>query len=343
MKKYSQPWLDSIATDSVFILLPAVLPLLVIAMFPTYFLNQKEVTSIWWIVLVLAIDVAHVYSTLFRFYWNKATFQTYKSHIFIIPIIGLVAGVVLYSLGAIIFWRFLAYIAVFHFVRQQYGFMRLYSRQEPLNNINRWIDSIAIYAATLYPLMYWHMYRINDINWFIKDDFFSVPVVLAPVMKSLYWIIILVYALKEGIIFFNERRFNIPKNAIVMGTFVSWYAGIIYFQGDLIFTMMNVVAHGIPYMALVYFYEKKTATQSVVIPWKRIAVFIITILVLAYIEEGIWDALVWNDHQEVYPIFASFSEIKSETVIAFVVPLLTLPQFTHYVLDGFIWKMRKGG
>jgi len=24
-----------------------------------------------------------------------------------------------------------------------------------------------------------------------------------------------------------------------------------------------------------------------------------------------------------------------------LVPLLTLPQLTHYILDGFIWKIRK--
>jgi hypothetical protein len=343
VKKYSQPWLDSPGTDSVFILLPAVLPLLVIVLFPDYFSHQTEVTSVWWIVLVLAIDVAHVYSTLFRFYWNSAAFQKYKSHIFIIPVVGLVAGVILYSLGALIFWRFLAYLAVFHFVRQQYGFMRLYSRQEPFSHVNRWIDSITIYAATLYPLLYWHMYLTNDINWFIHDDFFSVPVVLAPYVKGLYGMIIVVYAAKEGIVFFKEGRFNVPKNAIVLGTFVSWYAGIIYFKGDLIFTMMNVVAHGIPYMALVYMYEKKAAAQTVVVPWKRIAVFMVTILVLAYFEEGIWDTLVWKDHEEVYPFLASFSKISSQTVLSVVVPLLTLPQFTHYVLDGFIWKMRKGG
>ena len=32
----------------------------------------------------------------------------------------------LYSRGELVFWRALAYLAVFHFVRQQYGWMALY-------------------------------------------------------------------------------------------------------------------------------------------------------------------------------------------------------------------------
>ena len=30
-----------------------------------------------------------------------------------------------------------------------------------------------------------------------------------------------------------------------------------------------------------------------------------------------------------------------DKALAFIVPLLALPQVTHYILDGFIWKIRK--
>jgi hypothetical protein len=44
--------------------------------------------------------------------------------------------------------------------------------------------------------------------------------------------------------------FNIPKNLIIIGTLSSWFFGIVYFNNDLVFTLLNVVSHGIPYMAL---------------------------------------------------------------------------------------------
>ena len=46
----------------------------------------------------------------------------------------------------------MAYTAAYHFVRQQYGFMRIYSRKEAANKYYRVIDAITIYAATIYPL-----------------------------------------------------------------------------------------------------------------------------------------------------------------------------------------------
>ena len=30
----------------------------------------------------------------------------------------------------------------------------------------------------------------------------------------------------------------------------------------------------------------------------------------------------------------------NQTALSFLVPLLALPQITHYILDGFIWKIR---
>ena len=49
---------------------------------------------------------------------------------------------------------------------------------------------------------------------------------------------------------------NVPRNVIVIGTAASWYIGIVAATGDLVFTMTNVVAHGIPYLALTFIYSK---------------------------------------------------------------------------------------
>jgi hypothetical protein len=42
-------------------------------------------------------------------------------------------GLILYQFGSLTFWSVLALVAVFHFIRQQYGFMRIYARFEPNN------------------------------------------------------------------------------------------------------------------------------------------------------------------------------------------------------------------
>ena len=64
---------------------------------------------------------------------------------------------------------------------------------------------------------------------------------------------------------------------------------------------------------------------------------------LAYLEEGVWDGLVWREHGRVFGWFQSLPTVADPAVLAWLVPLLALPQATHYVLDGFIWRRPAAG
>ncbi|HEY0771410.1 MAG TPA: hypothetical protein VGD31_13855, partial [Sphingobacteriaceae bacterium] len=145
---------------------------------------------------------------------------------------------------------------------------------------------------------------------------------------------------KELYVSILNRSFNVPKNLIVAGTFLSWYVGIVAFQADLVFTLLNVVAHGIPYMALIWIYGEKKSTTTFKFNWQGVLIFAGVLLLLAYVEENLWDRFVWNDHQSVFPLFAG-TAIENSTILSFIVALLVLPQVTHYVLDGYIWRFSK--
>src|SRR6188474_2067722 len=114
-----QPWLYSAAADSIFILGPAFAVTLAVILFPGVFENNS--TPPWaWLLLVVGVDVAHVYSTLYRTYFDTEESGRYRSLLIGIPVACWIAGVLLYTTGSLTFWRTLAYLAVFHFVRQQY-------------------------------------------------------------------------------------------------------------------------------------------------------------------------------------------------------------------------------
>jgi hypothetical protein len=337
----TSPWLTDPVKESWLILLPSILPVFVVLLFNGYF-SSHPVSSLWWILLVVCTDVSHVSSTLFRMYWDRPTFNQYKRLLVIIPLVSFVVGCVLHYTSQTMFWRILAYIAVFHFVRQQYGFMRLYSRKENPIYWHRLIDSISIYNATLYPLLYWHLHLTNQINWFVKDDFVAFSIPHAEILTVLYVLIMLVYVVKEIRVSIKEERFNIPKNLIMIGTYASWYVGIVLFQGDLIFTLLNVVAHGVPYMGLVWLYGEKGATKNFTFGWRGVTIFIVVLVLLAYLEESIWDVLIWRDHLSLFPFLSSvFDPIDHPLILSILVPFLVLPQITHYVLDGFIWKFSR--
>ena len=342
-----QPWIGRPFTDIVFILLPPFLSLLVIILFPSAFQNNKDMPEAAWIILVLLIDVAHVYSTLYRTYFDPQALRGQRFLLWSIPFFGFVAGVLLYNVDSRWFWRILAYIAVFHFVRQQYGFMRVYSRKEPRKTMSSLIDTITIYTATIYPVLYWHLSGPANFNWFIEGDFFYVQAKsLLPVITVVYFIILALYLAREIHSIVVRKYFNLPKFAVISGTLVSWYFGIVYFNGDMAFTLLNVVSHGIPYMALVWIYGDKNYHQKqkgssflrMVFSKYGVALFLALIFVFAFVEEGIWDRLVWKEHRAV---FGNFEADISKPLLSVLVPLLILPQLTHYILDGFIWKIKQ--
>lgn len=345
----NQPWLNSAPSDLIFIISPTFFSLLLVFIFPTRFQNSAGIPLAYWVFLIVFIDVAHVYSTLYRTYFNAANLKKQYTLLITIPIGCYIAGVMLYQLDALWFWRILAYLAVYHFIRQQYGFMRLYSRQENSSKLFRIIDKTAIYAATLYPLIFWHLVSNRNFNWFVEGDFLSFKNNnLLIISGIIYTLIIIVYVLKELVLIFQKRRVNIPRNLIIMGTFLSWYFGIVYFNGDMAFTTLNVISHGIPYMALIWFFEQKKQSKSTVksrlmsLSFGKFGIFyfIIILVLFAYLEEGLWDGLVWKEHQSVFEPFSVLPRITDKALLSLFVPLLALPQATHYVLDGFIWRAK---
>ena len=336
--KSNSKWLGSPLFDLVFILLPPFYCLAILILFPTYF-TSEEVSPAAWLILVLGIDVAHVYSTLFRTYFKAEARRKWRLLLMVTPVVVWLAALLLYQFGDLVFWRVIAYLAVYHFVRQQYGFFRLYNRTVEIPRWEQIIDALAIYGASLYPLAYWHLSADRNFSWFIAGDFMVNPhPQIIPYLTVVYVTILIAYIAKEALRT-SRQGLNLPKNLLLFGTAFSWYAGIVWFNGDLIFTLFNVVSHGIPYMALVWLFEhkgkaKKTTFKTI----SYLAIFLITIIAFAYIEEGLWDGLVWQEHANLFPSLEVFDQYRSPLVLGLVIPLLVVPQVTHYILDGFIWK-----
>ncbi|THU40906.1 hypothetical protein FAM09_01975 [Niastella caeni] len=352
MKKL-QPWIYSMKLDGLFILSPPFVSLLVVFLLPGLFRAGEGIPVFWWIVLIVCIDVAHVYSTLYRTYFDRDTFQQQKNILIGIPVVGFVVAVILYSIDDMVFWRVLAYLAVFHFVRQQYGFMRIYSRKELFNKWYYRVDQTAIYMATVFPILYWHLNAPRNFNWFVEGDFvyFRAEWLLV-IATILYLLVIAAYLVKEVVFIVKEKQVNVPRNLVMAGTFLSWYFGIVYYNGDMAFTLLNVVSHGVPYMALIWVYGKKKTEAGTSSNYGKlisrfftrygIVLFLLSMIVMAYVEEGFWDAWIWKEHKSAFSIFYTFSFQPPKEVLALLVPLLALPQITHYIIDGYIWKVSRG-
>lgn len=333
-----QPWIHKSKTDFWFILFPAFFVLGIVLLFHEWLQKIQEDYSFYtWLFLIVFIDVAHVYATLFKTYLVKAEFKRRKKLYIGLPIICFLIGLLLFGFGSIVFWSTLAYVAVFHFIRQQYGFVRLYARNEEKSRFNRYSDAIIIYTATIYPMLYWFFSSPRAFNWFVEKEFFRYESkFLIQVATSIYVLIVAYYFVRTLHIYLRTKYFNIPKNLIIVGTLLSWYFGIVYFNNDLVFTLLNVVSHGIPYMALIYLKEIDSKPKEEMGElfhfknFKGLLFFALLLIGIAFIEEFLWETLVWKENFN-----SGFETFQWQFL---VVPLLTVPQFTHYLLDGFIWK-----
>ena len=334
------PWLFSAKTDLLAFGGSAAVALLMVAVgWPLGWLEQD--TPDWlWIASVLLIDVAHVYATGFRVYFDRAELRRRAWLYGLVPLLAFGIGAALYSEGPKLFWRTLAYVAVFHFVRQQYGWVALYrAKAGEHDRLGRVIDAAAIYLATIYPLVFWHSHS-RRFSWFVSSDFVELPVLAERVLAPIYWGALALYAAHSAYRAIWQRRFNPGKDLVVVTTAICWYVGIVGLNSDYAFTVTNVITHGVPYMVLVGWFQNGSSAESAASPiasrtkWRWLR-FVGLLWLLAYAEELLWDCGVWHERSWLFGSAWNISDWDQ-----LLVPLLTVPQITHYVLDGFIWRRR---
>jgi hypothetical protein len=313
---------------------------------------------IWvWIGLALLLDYGHQYAALYRTYLDPSEIQERRQLLTLVPFFAFLAGLFLYTFGRLIFWRCIIYFGIFHFIRQQYGFMRLYSRKQVETPLEFWVDRMTIYATTLYPLLYEHTHLPRAYSWFETDDVL-VPLHFGPFYKLLFPIyvaILVIYVLKELVLLVKDAQLNLPKNLLMLGTAIAWYVGMVRFNAFMIFYVVLQICHSMPYIALIWAYghrkwsrtsqgaSKSKFNYGFFFRPSSIAVFLGLIVILSYVELSFLETL---DLQSQYPpeIFGSLEFLRPKLMpfLAVLMPIMAVPQLTHYVLDAVIWRMRSG-
>jgi hypothetical protein len=299
-------------------------------------------TPLWaWVLLVVCVDVAHVWSTVFRTYLDGEELRRRPALYALAPLAAYIAGVLAHLASPGLFWRLFAYVALLHFVRQQYGWAALYDRKARVSDFERRLDAAAIYAATLGPVIWWHANLPRAFWWFVEDDFLSgLPAWAGTVALTVHGLVLAAWVAFQAARVVRGEGLQVGKVLLVLATWVTWFGGIVVAQDDFTFTVMNVVLHGVPYFALLFRYARGRYAEGgygAFAPLVRagLPAFLLFLAALAFGEEFLWDRLVWHDR----PIlFGESGFVLPPDLLALVVPLLALPQATHYLLDAFIWK-----
>lgn len=339
------PWMWGPKLDVMAFAGAAAVALALVALAPR--LAPDDEGGAWaFLVLVIAVDVAHVYSTLFRTYFDRRELKRRPLLYTAIPLAALLllSGVSLMAPERL--WTLLAYLALTHFVRQQVGWVAIYRARAvsaglPYRASERVLDDLTVYAATLYPVLYWHAHLPRRFEWFVPGDF--LPVADGLWLRAAfvgYLALLLLYsvnAIRRALLY---RSVELGKHLVVISTALTWYVGIVATNGDFSFTAANVVTHGAPYFVLLFMYAKRRALVSAglvrSIISKGVLGFVGVLVALAFFEELLWDRLVWHTHEALFGFLPPFE--LSELGLKLVTPLLMVPQATHYVLDAVLWR-----
>lgn len=323
-------WLVSAHFDLLVFAVPAVVALALVPM-GAWLAPSGDVPFPMWVLAVVFVDVAHVWASLYRTYLDPTAWQRWPRLMWAVPGTAFVGAAALASWSLALFWTAIAYLAAFHFVRQQYGWVRLYHRLDrSLSSLDRTIDTLTIYAATVYPLLWWHAHLPRDYVWFLPGDFLEgvVPRSLTDVLFWMYLGLLSVFVVRQGFRATIGLATRPGLVILVATTAACWGVGIITTHSDWAFTVTNVLTHGIPYMGFVWMSCRRSKMPSgTVLTWlsNRMWAFVGLLLALAVLEESLWSWSVW-------------SVAPSSPWIPWVTAVLALPQVTHYVLDGFIWR-----
>src|SRR5262245_27561290 len=283
-------WLFSPSVDLAAFLGSALFSLVLLALGVHLGLIHHDTPDWTWVIGVLLIDVAHVWSTAFIVYFDPQELRRRALLYSLVPLLAFMIGFLLYQHGEDLFWRVLAYLAVFHFVRQQWGWVAMYrGRLHERDTFSLWLDRLTIYLATLYPLIYWHAHLAETkFRWFRTGDFlsekwiFDLPVIFSTMERiafPLYCLVMLGYWTRSAYLW-RTGRANPGKDIVVLTTAVCWYVGIVAFNSDYAFAVTNVIIHGVPYFVLVFVYwraKKLHREGQVASGWRLALIFMATL------------------------------------------------------------------
>jgi hypothetical protein len=260
----------------------------------------------------LIVDGAHVYSTLLVSYFDKNINIKIRRHLIWAPIITIVFCYSLYIYDyKTILISFVGSFALFHFIRQEAGWMKLAGRLDSqqtsgLSNI----DLLTSYTFTIVPITYLISER-NKGFWLSSGDL--------PIISNNYWYIGKYLMLIAGCTWLianvvHWRRIKIinsSKVLVMLNNITAWFVALTFLSGSWVGLLLIIVPHGVPYFFLVAKENKKSSKYKIAI----YPLFYLLCVLLYFLETRLFG-------------------IKSPILIS----IALMPQIVHYYLDGIIWR-----
>lgn len=326
MQKLESKWVYSMKTDLLLFIIPNLLAAL--TAYPTQF-GLGEFISIY-----IVVDQSHVYTTFFFTYNSKRFSKRYKKQLTIIPILSLII-----SSGLVLIWGFkpLIYLlttySMFHFAKQQMSWFYIASAKENSHifKLEKYIDKLTINLSVLGPGLISLTYIAGRNGWRGVGDMPTLPEETILIVFAMWCLSFGSYVLVQILKYIRLGLISWGKNFHLLNGLMIWclfrflpLEKLFYLGGYLV-----IFGHSIPYIYLGQRYVKNRIKMNeefyILFPSKIFVVLILFSLgmMFSYFEVTGFDIL--RSDRTLFSIFRVL-------VISMV--------FTHYTIDGFMWKRK---
>ena len=308
------------------------------------YVDKNEIPLWGYLIVVVFCDVGHVWGTIFRCYLdtseNKRRWFLYN----VTPVVIFLSTFILhYFVSVGLCWMIIGYIAIYHFIRQQWGFLCLY-RARAEESSDYLIDRFVHLAGALGPILMWHSDPDRNFDWFMREDPFivKIPSQWYPVIVFSYVLVFVGYYSRA--VFQNKITKYPMKFLVVAFCWLTWIIGVLLPHKLIAVFFLNMFHAAPSYMIVFFTARNKWSVNEPPTDSERLVKYLVKpgnwwiylsfFIVIAILEECLWETFVWRDY---FPNKFNFE--VNQLGVSFFTSLLSLPQTTHYVLDAFIWKL----
>lgn len=347
----AQPWFHSWYGDLLGLhLVPLIAVLLAFFDLPPFNIYLRDWTEV--IVWIIVLDWAHIFAQWHRIYCNPLETKMLKwiypiSFFLLVPCLT----VVLHYSGRIPVETFLIYFVVYHFIKQNYGYIRVYSKTDgPKQKYEMWLETLLIYLSMALPVLYWHLSFPYDLFTWVKffPKWGPINLFLTPllILYILCWVSYLVMEVRRSL---RNNQINIPKNLSILSAAVGWGAITLLSESPMLVYFTVVLAHDLSYTTFVWFIGRRDQKMiSGKIPWRSwssVPGFFMYLLAIVVVSQFVL-LLHHRFAGSSYPnlVFGNYMEAvkvgnKWMTDLGFAIFFAT--QAHHYFIDRYLWKKEK--
>lgn len=284
--------------------------------FSSQFIGMAYVSWLWWIVVFVVIDWGHIFSTLpvYLERCRKTPFGVYGAILIPPLIVSSSFFLALYSSRALVLT--VAYITIFHLVRQQMGLLKIsLANNFRASENEKKLHLLVMRVVMIFAVLHFHSYASQSRSYyFTQGDIIrflpAFPFEILTPLLSVAFLLFLVWSYWRA----KRTSAGFELVALQFGTFVWFFGGWIYLSEAPFFWILAPLMHSLPYMFLAW------STS----PSRRFALPAVAIYMVWVIFAVPWLSPNLNHQEGIYG--------------AFLLGLFWSPGMIHFAVDGMIWK-----